>query len=120
MARYTLTVTVDAPRQASVEKALRAAFKKLEDAHLHWSVVKEKTPESRADRLAEAVSMINDAKGIVEELKNEMESWRDSIPENLQGGDKYSEVDEAATALDEIYNHLDEAENADVSFPGMF
>ena len=48
-----------------------------------------------------------------------MESWRDSIPENLQGGDKYSEVEEAISSLEELQGELENI-SFDVSFPGMF
>lgn len=47
----------------------------------------------------------------LDSLRDEMESWRDGIPENLRGGDKYSQVDEACNALDSI--DLSAAEDAD-------
>jgi len=76
----------------------------------------------------------------IEELAGEMENWRDSIPENLQGGDKYCSVDEAASVLSDVQSELEsvscssieEAEDAvsvledqasnleGVEFPGMF
>lgn len=47
-----------------------------------------------ADALADAYSEL-------ESLAEEMRSWHDNMPENLQYGDKGSAVEEAATALEE-------------------
>lgn len=77
--------------------------------------------------------------GEVEELRDEMASWRDNYPENLQSTDKYSMIDDAVNTLDNlssdepgeivIYEDIeavaDELERmADdlegVEFPGMF
>lgn len=100
-------------------------------------------------RMEEKTKMVEAANGaigdvdtsIVEELKEEMESWRDSIPENLQGGNKYDEVSSACDALDaidigeladeisepeEIQGRIEALETAvqelgdSVEFPGMF
>ena len=124
MARYTLTVTVEAAQPASVEKKLKQAFGAEIPVH---TVEKITSPESRADRLAEAFenfeSALDDAKSVVEELKDEMQSWYDSIPENLQQGDKANEVQEAIDALDNLASELDSTDLpsfGDVSFPSMF
>ena len=126
MARYTITLTVEAAQPASVEKKLRTAFG--EDVPVH-TVEKLKTAESRADRLSEASgnieSSIEDAKNAVEELKDEMQNWYDSIPENLQSGDKANEVQEAIDALENCSSELDNLDISgcgfdDVSFPSMY
>jgi predicted RNase H-like nuclease (RuvC/YqgF family) len=126
MARYTLTMTVEAAQPASVEKKLKQAFG--EDIPVH-TVEKVKTAESRADRLSEASgnleSAIEDAKTIVEELRDEMQNWYDSIPENLQQGDKANEVQESIDALENVSSELDnlDASNCgfdDVNFPSMY
>jgi len=57
---------------------------------------------------------------VVEELKDEISEWQDSIPENLQGGGK---ADEVSSALDELETILSEMENIDfgqVEFPGLY
>jgi hypothetical protein len=101
MGQYIITTTVEEARRSTVEKKLREAFGT--EAPLS-SVEQVKTPESRADRFAEAESLAGEACSIVEELKDEMEQWYDSIPENLQGGDKASEVESTKDALE---NYLD-------------
>lgn len=89
---------------------------------------------SRADRLKDikeelshARSIAEEQQGRVEELKDEMQNWLDSIPENLQGGDKYQSIEEAISNLEEMYSYLDDATSAidsadgtEVEFPGMF
>lgn len=118
MAKYKITFTIDAARKESVDKKLREAFGDKVDG-LTWEAEKVKSPTNRSERLAEAEALVDDARSIVEELKDEMEQWRDSIPENLQGGEKYSEVETACDALDEIYSNLEQSDWG-VEFPGMF
>ncbi len=113
---FVITVRVEAARRESIEKKLKLAFG--DDANMA-TIEKVKTAESRADRLSEAEGMVDDARQIVEDLKDEMEQWRDSIPENLQGGDKYSQVDDACNALEEIQSNLEQSDWG-VEFPGMF
>jgi hypothetical protein len=78
--------------------------------------------KSRHTRLGEAVLAIRTALVAVEDLRDEMESWRDSIPENLQGGDKYQRVEECHDLLETHAEEIDTAcEELDaVEFPGMF
>lgn len=44
---------------------------------------------------------ISDGCSVLEELGGEMENWYDSIPENLQNGDKASAVQECQEAMQE-------------------
>jgi hypothetical protein len=46
-----------------------------------------------------------------------MESWRDNLPGNFQGGSKEEELETAASSLEEIENALDGV-GWDVEFPG--
>jgi DNA repair exonuclease SbcCD ATPase subunit len=82
-------------------------------------VEKVNLAKSRAERFSEAQDAISVAKSIIEELQGEMESWHDSIPENLQNSDKAYAIQEASDALSEIASNLENAET-DVEFPGMF
>ena len=77
----------------------------------------------------EVVDAVESAKGDVDELKDELQSWLDGMPENLQGGQKADELEEAISALDTVTEALDEAQQAletasdeagNVEFPGMF
>ena len=53
---------------------------------------------------------IYDAKDIVETCKDEEEEYRDNMPENLQGSDKYSLAYEACDNLEQAYDYLEEVE----------
>lgn len=75
--------------------------------------------KSRAARLGEAAALVESAKEIVVDLKSGMENWRDSVPENLQGGGKYSQIEECISGLEEIESGLEGIEWDGVEFPGM-
>ena len=86
-------------------------------------VDKRKCPTSRADRLATAASEFNSAKDTVGELRDELQSWRDNLPKNLQVGTKAEELDEAINSLDELASSLDSTDpdfDFDIDMPGMF
>src|SRR5260221_3860495 len=65
---------------------------------------------SRADRLDNAKSMIDEAREIVEELKDEIQEWYDNLPENLQGSEKGSLLEDCVTNLETVADSLNEAE----------
>lgn len=44
----------------------------------------------------------------LESLKDEEEEYRDNIPENLQGSERYETADEAVDNLESAYDALDE------------
>ena len=117
MPKYVITLMVDAAKHVSVEKKLKAAFGQEIPVH---SVEKLKTPESRADRLSEAGGLVQQAMDIVEELKDEMEQWYESIPENLQDGDKASKVEQSRDNLDSLHSELEALDFDSVNFPRMF
>ena len=116
MGTYNINFRIEATRINSLRKKLEAIFGKNQIA---FQIEKQKRNESRADRFNNAEELVGDAKSIIEELQGEMESWHDSIPENLQGGNKYSEVEEAISSLEELQGELENI-SFDVSFPGMF
>jgi hypothetical protein len=116
LSRYEITAIVDAARRPTVEKKLRDAFGP--DAEV-FSIEKLKTAESRADRLAEAEDHVGAAHGIVEELEAEMQEWADSIPENVQGGEKASEVQQAIDDLQTLISDMENLDFRSVCFPGM-
>lgn len=117
MPHYRVSLTVEAGSEPMVRKILASAFSTVQGQTAQ--VEKLGGKKSRADRLAVAETQIEDAKSIVEELLEEMQSWHDSIPENLQDGGKANEVQEAISALEEIQGALDGADCSSVSFPGM-
>lgn len=75
---------------------------------------------SRADRFAEAIGLVSDAKAIIEELMEELQNWKDSLPENLQNGSKADQLDSAICELDDCVQNLDTVEGSSPEFPGMF
>jgi hypothetical protein len=117
MAKYIITLMIEAAKQDSVKKKLKAAFG--EEIPIH-SVQKLKTQESRADRLSEAGGLVRQASDIVEELKNEMDHWYKSIPENLQDGEKASKIEQARDELGSLHSQLEALDFDNVSFPKMF
>lgn len=44
----------------------------------------------------------------IEEIKCEEEDYKDNIPENLQGGEKYEAAESAIENLEEAYSSLDD------------
>lgn len=114
-----IAVSQKGARADTVQKLVEEAIKaKYPDAQVY--VTRKEPAESRADRFAEAQSMVADAKSEAESLKEELEEWKGNLPENLQDGDKASELDDAASQLDEFINACEEAEGTSVDFPGMF
>lgn len=72
---------------------------------------------ARRKELNKAIEILNtfsekiyDAKDIVETCKDEEEEYRDNMPENLQGSEKYSLADEACDNLAQAYEYLEEME----------
>lgn len=78
------------------------ALEEADDAQRRelWPSVKEHAEK--------AIDLITDGRTDLEYLKEEMEAWRDSIPENLQGGNKYEEVSAAVDALESAIDALTE------------
>jgi hypothetical protein len=116
MAQYEISFKLSASRQSAVAKRLRAML----GPDVSFSIQKERTARSRGDRLSEAEASFEDAKSTVSELKDEMQEWMDSIPENLQNGSKANEVQEALDALESIEGDMENIDFGSVNFPGMY
>ena len=119
MARWQLTISGKGVRKASVEKLaekMRAEFGEGVSVH----AVDATPPESRADRFSVAVNLAGDAKNEIESLREELQEWRDGLPENLQNGSKADELDSAISELEDLASVLEDAEGRDVTFPGMY
>ena len=117
MAKYRFIFEADSAKDRDALKKFLAG---AEQPFTVETVKKKKEPKSRVDRLVRAELFAEEAKSIIEELCDEMEQWRDSIPENLQSGGKYSEVEECYDALDTIKSAFEEMDFNGVSFPGMY
>lgn len=111
--------------KATIEQRIAVAFEKkmgLETGAASVELVKRAGAMSRANRFDAAVALIGDALDGVEELKEEMQQWRDSLPENFATGDKAQEIEECITDLEHAIETIENAQS-DISpptFPGMF
>lgn len=110
---YTVKVRVTAANAPQVLKFLKQ-FGIEEGA----AVRKVEREPSRADRLAECENDLNDIVSEVDSLKEELEAWKDGMHENLQGGQKASDLDEAISALEELSRTLGDVQ-FEVEFPSM-
>ena len=118
MAVWKITISGKGVRQATVDKLAETYREKFgEDVSI--SVVDASPPESRAERFSDAMSSVSDARSQCEELRDEMQDWYDSIPENLQSGSKAEEVQETIDNLENVIGELEDIEGSDVSFPSM-
>jgi len=45
----------------------------------------------------------------LEDIQGEEEEYRDNMPENLQGSERYEKADEAATAIGDAISSIEEA-----------
>lgn len=75
---------------------------------------------SRAKRFEVAQNKASEARAEFEELRDELQNWRDNLPDNMQDGSKAEALDTAIEALEETINQCEEIEGASVEFPGMF
>ena len=76
--------------------------------------------KSRAARYDEAQQLVEEAKTTMEDLRDELQGWLDSIPENLRGGTKADDLQSAIDDLESVIASLDEAAGVTPEFPGMF
>ena len=68
--------------------------------------------KARRKELEELYDIIYEAKDRLEMLHDEEEEYRDNIPENLQGSERYERAEEAVDALDSAMSSLEEALNS--------
>ncbi len=118
MARWEITVSGKGIRKAGIEK-LAAKLKEEYGEGAVVGVVDATQPESRAERFSTAQSLISDARCEMESLRDELQEWLDTIPENLQSGDKYQQIETSIASLEDIIGELENQEGADVEFPSM-
>ena len=63
---------------------------------------------ARRKELNEALELIYQAQDIINSCKDDEEIYRDNMPENLQGSEKYERADEVIDTLQEAVDGLDE------------
>jgi len=79
-----------------------------------------KRSPSRPARFAAVQAQISEVKAKVEELRDELQNWLDSMPDNLRDGQKAEAIGSAIETLETVIASLEEAEQAEVEFSGMF
>ncbi len=119
MARWKVTISGKGVKKASVD-ALVAKVRDKFGEKVSVSVEDASPPESRADRFSEAVGLISDAVSELEGLRDELQEWKDGMPENLQSGSKAEEIDQAISDLEDIISEGEDLAGRDVTFPGMY
>lgn len=78
---------------------------------------------SRVDRLGKAISKLEEAQGILEELNEGVESWRDGLEDtNLIGSQLYDDIEACCDQLDSAITSIGTAmtESGDVEFPNAY
>lgn len=65
--------------------------------------------KARRKALDEVISKIEEAKELLENLQAEEEDYRDNMPENLQGSERYEAADAAVDNMSSAVDALDEA-----------
>lgn len=63
----------------------------------------------RRKRLENAFDLINQAKDILEEVKDEERESLENLPDNFRYGDRGEEMEGYIEMLDEAYGYLDDA-----------
>lgn len=70
------------------------------------------------EKAQEAIDLLEAAKddftADLEGLKEELESWKDNMPENLQGSEKYATLESSVEELDSAIESLNEIDLSDV------
>ena len=65
--------------------------------------------KARRKALDEVISKIEEAKELLENLQAEEEEYRDNMPEDLQGSERYEAADAAVDNMSSAVDALDEA-----------
>ena len=65
--------------------------------------------KNRRKSLQSIMASIESVKCELEDVMSEEEYYRDNIPENLHGSERYAKADEACDALSNAINYLEDA-----------
>lgn len=65
--------------------------------------------KSQRKQLEELLDKITELQEQVEFIRNEEQEKLDNMPENLQGGERYSQMENAISCLDDAVSHLQSA-----------
>jgi len=76
--------------------------------------------KSRVTRFTEAQAKIENAGMDFVDLRDELESWLDNMPENLQESPKAEQLQEAIDELGGVIDSVEEIVYTGIEFPGAF
>lgn len=62
----------------------------------------------RREELQGIIDRLEELKIMLEGLQEEEEEYRDSIPENMRGGEKYEKADTACDRLEDAIDNMEE------------
>lgn len=62
----------------------------------------------RRKSLQDIIDQLEELKGSLEDLQAEEEEYRDNMPENLQGSERYERADNACDSLADAVSNLEE------------
>lgn len=99
MSTIKVTFTRDRLQVATVEKRFEEICKELFPGTT-FHVEKYDPPTTRKERFDRALALVEEANSEFESLKEELDSWLESLPENLQGGSKADELGDAVSELE--------------------
>ena len=107
----TLTIT---------DRQLNNFYEEVERA---WNRKQLRKRKSRVVRLNEAIDQVLEAKTEVEDIKFEIEQWKEGLEgTNFEGTLKYEMLEECLQGIEEVFEQLEEVTytDGDIIFPGMF
>ena len=112
---YTVSFKAAASNVVSLRKQIVKAFSTC--AALE---VERETARSRASRLGSAEAQFERVKEEVDNLREEIEEWKNNLPENFQQGEKADQLDTCLDALAQLADSLEQVSGwEDVEFPSM-
>lgn len=115
---YEVKVRFEASRIDAAKAKVARLFADQDD--MEAAVRKVELATSRSARFDEAESDLEGVKATVGELKDELETWKDSLPENLQDGQKADEIQSAIDELESLDSALEGVDWPSIEFPGMY
>jgi hypothetical protein len=67
--------------------------------------------KQRRNRIAEALELISQARGILEEVKDEEQESYENLPESLQYGERGEQMQENVDSLEKFIGYLEETDS---------
>jgi hypothetical protein len=68
--------------------------------------------DKRRERLREALRMLTSAEQIVDAVCDKEQDCMDNYPENLQGTERYEQMEEAVDSLNDALEKIDDAKSS--------